>query len=146
MKYLVLMLSILLFANAAIAQKGKSAPLPGNKAVLATIVARISQNGNYESPYVGFAGSYSEQYKNYDNLLASATDQDLLLLVKDESPAVRIYAFKALLAKNLELAASIFKDLKSDKTDIFTLEGCIGGQATVSSLATRFMKNAGASE
>jgi hypothetical protein len=146
MKYLVLMICILLFANAAIAQKGKSAPPPGNKAVLETIVARISQSGIYESQYVGFASSYSEQYKNFDQLLDVATDQDLLLLIKNEIPAVRIYAFKALLAKTPKLAASIFKDLKSDKAEIFTLEGCIGGQATVGALVTRFMNNSGASE
>jgi hypothetical protein len=146
MKYLIVTTCMLLLVHTTIAQKGKDVPSPNDKPVFASIVADIAHNGNYESQYVGFAASYSEQYKNYDQLLASATDQDLLLLVKNQSPAVRIYAFKALISKNPKLAASIFKVLKSDDAQIFTLEGCIGGQATVGSVAAQFLHQAGASE
>jgi hypothetical protein len=109
-------------------------------------VRQIAANNKYESQYVGFAGSYSEQYRNFDQLLRFATEQDLLLLVKNQNAVVRVYSFKALLCKNRRLATSMYEVLRSDETPVFTLEGCIGGQATVGSLINRFMHDSRAVE
>lgn len=146
MKHLIAILGIALLTSSSFAQKGKGVVHATSKDSLATTVQRIADINKYESQYVGFAGSYSEQYKNFDRLLRCVTEQDLILLVKNKNPAVRVYSFKALITKNKKLAASIYEVLQSDDAPIFTLEGCIGGQATVSSLVRRFMDQARASD
>ena len=99
------------------------------------VVEAIAANNKYESIQVGFAGSISAQYRNYQRLLRFATDKDLLLLIRHKNPAVRVYAFKALLHINRKLASSMYNIIKADTAGIFTLYGCIGGQSTVAGIA-----------
>jgi len=107
------------------------------------VVEAIANNNKYESMQVGFAGSLSDQFKNYQRLLRFATDKDLLLLIRHKNPAVRVYAFKALLRINRKLSSSTYHMIKADTTMIFTLNGCIGGQSTVAGLAYTLIAGSG---
>jgi hypothetical protein len=133
-------------AWASFAQQGRTSDPGAGRDSLAVVVSQIAANNKYESQYVGFAGSYSQQHRNFERLIMFANDQDLLLLVRNKNAAVRVYSFKALMVKNRKLAASMYEVLRTDGTPVFTLEGCIGGEATVGSLIGRFMVPAGAAE
>ena len=56
------------------------------------IVAYVFVSG----PRIGYAGTLSPQYKNYQKLNKYATDDELILLTRHEHHAVRVYAFLAI--------------------------------------------------
>jgi len=102
------------------------------------IVQAIANANKYESRYVGFAGSESEQYKRMLHLKKVATKEELLTLTKNDRAAVRIYSYLALLQVYPAEAEKVYERLKKDYTKVFTLEGCVGGRSTVGNIVYRF--------
>jgi hypothetical protein len=130
MLHIVLLSSVLCFFSGVVyANQSK-----GIRPSIAVIAKEMADYQVYESQRVGFAGAYSSQYKRYEKLLAEATVQELFLLTRQESPVVRVYAYEALTQKSPRLAARAYRTLQKDKAGLNTLNGCIGGEATVGSL------------
>ncbi len=59
-------------------------------------VAQIAANGKFESEYVGFAGSPSQQFQAMQSLKRVSTAEELFLLTHHRIPVVRLYALIAL--------------------------------------------------
>src|SRR5690349_20975267 len=72
------------------------------KGPLKAIVTAIATRNVYEISYmVGFAGTVSEQYLHFKQLLSTATDQQLTdLATNNKNAVVRLYAFQALKQKH----------------------------------------------
>jgi len=104
------------------------------------VVQQIAANNKFESEYVGFAGSPSQQFALMKTLENVASDHELLLLTRNRSAAVRIYAFIALCRKNSALAGKAYQVLSKDGATITTLSGCIGGQGHVASIVKQYYK------
>ena len=102
------------------------------------IVGEIANSNKYESLYVGFAASASEQYKRMLQLKKVATKEELLALTLHEKAAVRLYSYIALRQKYPKQSAKVYERLIKDNTDISTLEGCIGGVTTIAKIVHRF--------
>ncbi len=140
MKYLILILYLLIGTASYLPARQKPEVVVAISPKVKTLVDKIAKYGKYESERVGFAGTPSEQFKNYKQLLKIATTQELKLLVLDESPVVKVYAFQALAENDTKSAVVIAKSLEKDTAVVYTLEGCIGGEATVQELAMRIIQ------
>ena|SRR6476661_6668815 len=90
----------------------------------------IARNGTYvASTTIGIKASPSKQYKLGKRLGIASTEQQLMNLCNHQSPAVRIYAFKALGQKNKALQRHIYyQNLRFDQTIIRMLNGCVNSQ------------------
>lgn len=113
----------------------------GQNSSLAGIVKEIAASNKYESAYVGFAGSPSEQYSRMKQLSKLADDKELLQLIRHTNAAVRIYSYLALQMKYPEKAKTVYKKITSDSSTVFTLIGCVGGSNTVGSIIRQFKTN-----
>ena len=107
----------------------------------AEIVNAIAINNKYESQFVGFAGSPSVQYQNYERLKNIATNDELVHLLKHKSAAVRIYSFKTLYEKDPGLAKKLSAQLLADTSEFMSLQGCIAGTEDVKSFVQRILRN-----
>lgn len=102
---------------------------PGSIKLLAE---QLRQVNRVESPAVYYGGVPSEVYAIYERMLESATSEDLLSLLDDKNPAVRVYAFKGLKAKFPHV--DLFPLLMARVTDSELVEtqfGCIRSQGFV---------------
>jgi hypothetical protein len=106
---------------------------------LLKIVDEMSQSNVYEMSYtVGFAGSLSKQYERFNQLVASATSEQLLDYAQSHtSPVVRLYAFQALKHQKVAIPEAIVQRFKVDTTTVATLRGCEGGRQQVRMLAAQ---------
>jgi hypothetical protein len=127
--FLALILSLLMLCTSRVS----SQPLVVRPSVM-LIADKIAEHNKYESARVGFAGSASEQYRQYELLVKTATKEELVLLLNHKSAAVRVYVFKGLLFKDPKAAYSHLNELNNDSATVFTLIGCIGGRSSVADL------------
>lgn len=92
----------------------------------------IAQFNQVQDRFIGFAGSPSEQYGNYEKLLKIASDNDLKLLTKDTNYTVATYATFGLIERNNPFFIDVFERfLKNDKR-VGTMKGCTIGSDLVS--------------
>ena len=110
--------------------------LQTSKNLIDTITSQIATNNKYESQYIGIAGASSKQYLLYQELKNNATKEELVSLLHHKNPVVRVYSYKALFEKDKNFARQKSKHLQQDTTRFMTLQGCIGGRATVQSFVT----------
>ncbi len=100
------------------------------------IVFEMAEYNKYESQYVGFAATKSKQYNRFEELLATATSEQLLSLAADHQNAVvRVYAFKALRQRKAAISPALSEKFKADQSKVTMVMGCVHGTKTVSSLA-----------
>jgi hypothetical protein len=102
------------------------------------LLAEINKTGRYESERVGFAGTQSEQYKRYQQLLKANTT-DLIKQYSSARGVAKVYLFKAIAFKDKANARLLFEKDK-DGTAIHTLFGCLGGTTTVKKLEEQLVK------
>ncbi|RYZ52181.1 MAG: hypothetical protein EOP49_10125 [Sphingobacteriales bacterium] len=103
------------------------------------VVQVIASRNMYESSHVGFAGRPSEQYRQMKILSAIASPEQLLELASTHSNGVvRVYAWKALGLKTgqerkplVDRIEAVAMQLGQDSTEVFSLQGCIGGSTQV---------------
>ncbi|MBK6513149.1 MAG: hypothetical protein IPM79_07065 [Polyangiaceae bacterium] len=103
------------------------------QAALAALVDDLAKEGTLESSHIGAGGAPSMVYKKFEALLAAAKDADLLALLRHDSPVVRGYVAQHL-ARSQGAALANVRPLADDATMVKTLEGCMGGSETVSSV------------
>lgn len=77
-------------------------------------------------------GAFSDIYKSYEDLSRSISLQDAIALFGHENAAVRTYAAEYVADTAGELGPVYVYALFADDTEIATLDGCSGGQPTVS--------------
>jgi len=93
----------------------------------------IAQFNEVQDSHIGYAGSPSKQYGNYEKLLDIASDNDILLLTEDTNYSVATYATFGLIERNNPIFINVFQRfLKDDKT-VITMKGCVVGSDLVSS-------------
>ena len=106
------------------------------------LVYKISAVNKYESQFVGFAGTPSQQYLNFQHLRQSATQEELQELLRHKNAVVRIYSFKALYEKNRKAAEQHSRELLKDTARFMTLQGCIAGSDRVKNTVRRILRRA----
>lgn len=94
---------------------------------------KIAANNVVESSHIGAAGSPSEQFKNYENLLEIASEKELFQLTKDENFVVATYAAFGLVDSDSPLFVNVFKHFLKNDTLVRTIKGCLMGNDLVSS-------------
>lgn len=100
------------------------------------ILKDISKHNVYEYKTVGIAGTLSKQYLRYEQLARVATIDELLQISKDYKNAVaRLYAFQALKLKGFVIPKDLQEQFDSDRTEIQTLNGCLGNISKVAELS-----------
>lgn len=100
------------------------------------ILRDISKHNVYEYKTVGIAGTLSKQYLRYEQLARVATIDELLQISKDYKNAVaRLYAFQALKLKGSTIPKDLQEQFDSDKTEIQTLNGCLGNISKIAELS-----------
>jgi hypothetical protein len=106
------------------------------------IITDMEVTNTYDLSYtVGYAGTVSQQYLRLKQLLFLATEQQLLDLASNhKSAVVRLYTFKALLIKKIKIPEVLLLQFVNDNAKITTLQGCIGGVRSVSSLAKEILR------
>ncbi len=98
-------------------------------------VAELRKLNRVESGSVGYGGSPSDVYAVYEKLSAVASRRELIRLLDDRSPAVRVYAFFALQEKFPETDLfALLKTRLADEEEVETLFGCSGGKRRVADL------------
>lgn len=66
---------------------------------LKTIVDEMANDNLYKSASIGYGAAKTEQWKRFLALKKVTTDKELISLMNHESPAVRAYAFEALVER-----------------------------------------------
>ncbi|MDO7876468.1 hypothetical protein Q5H93_17115 [Hymenobacter sp. ASUV-10] len=86
----------------------------------------IAADSTVDAERVGRGGVETEQYRRYKQLLALATDAELLTLTDHRSPAVRCYAYQSLCQRNSLSVLSTLRKHECDTTMIKARVGCFG--------------------
>ena len=95
--------------------------------ILDSILNVISVDNRIEQEYISNLMYKSEKYKAYRRLKEIASERVLIELTNHKSPAVRGYAFMALVDLNSAKTYTILRKHKRDKEIVYYLNGCIGG-------------------
>lgn len=81
---------------------------------------------------VGEAGAYTEVYACYERLCIIASDKELVQLIDHASPAVRVYALRALKERQSESYEAARLKLATDESKTDWFSGCMRSTQTVS--------------
>jgi hypothetical protein len=91
---------------------------------IAKLVKAMSKHKRYDDEFIGYSMETTDQYRRFIELSKIATDQELFLLTDHDSPAVRVYAFRALSQrKDIPLFPAIVKHIH-DHDSLFVTQGC----------------------
>ena len=96
-----------------------------------TLADNLEHGNKIETSTIGFAGLPSHLWADYNSLVEKATHDELILLLAHKNPAVRCYAFQALVVlkdKNLRTIANNFND---DTAPVTLVMGCVISKITV---------------
>ncbi|HLP52623.1 MAG TPA: hypothetical protein VK154_17160 [Chitinophagales bacterium] len=77
------------------------------------------------------AAIYSEQYARFERLIQIAKTEQLEGLTKHPNAVVRVYAYKALLIRDKQVAAFARKRLNKDDKKVCALMGCMSFEGRV---------------
>lgn len=90
------------------------------------LVAALAKAESLDDDAIGIAGSKSDTYKLYEQLLAKATPEQLLELARHQSPIVRGYAVRGLctMPARVDLKQLMLDHLR-DTAEVATFQGCI---------------------
>ena len=118
---------------------GKAQDLKFN--TLYFVVNEIAFTNTYDvSNTVGFTGARSKQIERFNQLIALASDQQLLdLAANHKNAVVRIYSFKALIHKKVIIPIELLQQFKNDAEKVTQLNGCLGTENTVKSITQLVM-------
>ncbi|MEL7252514.1 MAG: hypothetical protein AAFO03_29160, partial [Bacteroidota bacterium] len=98
------------------------------------IARKIERAGEIHTSATGIEGKRSKVYKNFLQFTKVATTDELVALMLHRSPAVRGYAFWALAKRDYQKLDEIILEYANDQQPVFFLQGCIGGEYTLSDL------------
>lgn len=100
-------------------------------ASLDSLINELGRSSTIKERYVGFAGLTPNEYLLFEKLKESATEYELNNLMKHYSPVVRVYAYRALIANDMEVNASYENFLYEDTTSVNWFSGCLYKESTV---------------
>jgi hypothetical protein len=105
----------------------------GQKKKLTVLVDQIAKINEVQQEHVGFAGSESENYKNFMQLKEIATTEELVLLTDNKNATVACYASWALADNAYSDLKTIFHKFVIQDKQVGTFRGCIKSQDNISS-------------
>ncbi|HEY3370136.1 MAG TPA: hypothetical protein VGK10_04760 [Prolixibacteraceae bacterium] len=106
------------------------------------VVNKISRHNIYEYQTVGYAGKLSEQYQRFEKLERIANIDELIYISKkDKNAVVRLYAFQGLKRKGVLIPKDLQEQFDNDKSEIQSLNGCLGAISTVSQLSKEILNH-----
>ncbi len=85
-----------------------------------------------QDSHIGYAGSPSEQYANYEALLKIATDKELIKLSKDTNYVVATYATFGLIERKNPFFLDVFSLFIKNDQKVKVMYGCSAGEDFVS--------------
>jgi hypothetical protein len=85
---------------------------------LNTIIGGLSGSDCVEGSAIGFTGNLSRTYAYYRRLCQLSSDSLLFKLTRSSNSIVRVYAFKGLKEKNLNLSLKAKKNLQFDSAQV----------------------------
>ena len=103
-------------------------------ASLDSIINVLARSSTLKERYVGFSGITPKEYLMFEKMKELGTQDELNTLMKHYSPVVRIYAYRALIANEMEVNVNIENVLYEDTTSINWFSGCIYKSTTVQEL------------
>ena len=92
---------------------------------LNTIVTPMADDNMYKSASIGYGAAKTKQWKRFVELKKIATDEELILLTDNDSPAVRCYAFQALIERENPATFDILLKHLTDNETIQSFQGMI---------------------
>ena len=107
-----------------------------NFEALPMVVFEMAAHNIYESETIGIANAKSKQFARYQQLVAKASEEQLLELTAHTNAVVRLYAYQALRAKGGPIPNDIQQKFKDDTTSVQSMQGCVINKYTVSKLAS----------
>ncbi len=122
MKQFTILLSLLLIAKSLFGQVNDAIGISKD---VKKIVMQIAEEGIYTSSAIGYGGEEPKQWQRYEKLYDKASNKELIVLTDNLNPAVRCYAFQALVEKKNEATYDILVKHLKDNDTIKTLKGCI---------------------
>lgn len=99
-----------------------------------SIITVLGKSNTLKERYVGFSGVTPNEYLLFQKLKEFGTQDELNSLMKHYSPVVRIYAYRALIANDMEVSVNNENLLYEDTTTINWFSGCIYKTTTVQEL------------
>ncbi|MDG1330966.1 MAG: hypothetical protein P8P74_01445 [Crocinitomicaceae bacterium] len=100
-------------------------------ASLDSLINKLGRSNTIKEQYVGFSGLTPNEYILFEKLKSTASEYELNNLMKHYSPVVRVYAYRALIANEMEVNASYENFLYEDTTSVDWFSGCIYKTSTV---------------
>lgn len=85
---------------------------------------KIAKFNEVQSSHIGYGGTPSVQYGNYENLLKIATDKELYGLTKDTNYSVATYATFGLIRRKNALFMEVFEQFLLNDQSVNTMKGC----------------------
>ena len=95
------------------------------------IVGELEKGNKIETSTIGFAGLPSSLWAEYNMLVEKATHEELLLLLQHKNPAVRCYAFQALVVLKDKNLRSLAENFNNDTASVMIIMGCVISKITV---------------
>ncbi len=137
------LLIIFCYANNFLTASASNIPL--NKIInsdpVKKIAKEIAKANVYEYPVnAGVAGTVSQQNIRYEELLKTATNDDLIrLATKHKNAVVRLYAYRAIVQRLKEIPKDILEQFNNDTSIVITLRGNVSGKTSVNKIAESFL-------
>lgn len=103
-------------------------------ASLDSLINHLGRTTTIKERYVGFAGTTPHEYLLFEKLKATASEDELNTLMKHYSPVVRVYAYRALIANEMEVNMNYEIMLFEDTTAVDWFSGCIYRTSTVQAI------------
>jgi hypothetical protein len=105
----------------------------GQTKKLTVIVEKIANINEIQEEHVGFAGTESENYKNFKQLKEIATTDELVQLTDNKNATVACYASWALADRAYPDLKTIFQKFTLQDRQVATFSGCIKSKDNISS-------------
>lgn len=100
-------------------------------------VKLIARTNEFQSAHTGYGGIKTDVYSAYEWMLNNLNVKEIFPLLKHDSAAVRIYAYKAIITKDSTLFDKAWQDLEGKNDTVITQSGCIQGFRTIESIIFR---------
>ena len=95
------------------------------------IIHDLEKGNKIETSRVGFAALPSNLWSEYNSLVEKGTREELLQLLQHKNPAVRCYAFQALVVMNDKNVRTLADNFNDDTASVMIVTGCIISKITV---------------
>lgn len=91
----------------------------------------INESNTVHGMYGGFAATPTRAWASFAYLVNVARESELLSMTKGNNPALRLYAYTALVHRKYKNIDRVKHRLLMDKSEVSTLSGCIMSATTV---------------